>query len=355
MRHYSSDPATGAEQTQNRTAATNPEIANPPALLEVRNLSMSFGLGQSGLLAIDKVSFAVKPGEILGLVGESGSGKSITLRSVLGLTRRYGRVNGEILWKNRDLNKLNNRDLQKIRGREIAMIFQEPMSSLNPLLSVGLQITENLRAHTGLGRAERRKKAIKLLDLVGIPSAAARLGDYPHQFSGGMRQRVMIAIALASEPELLLADEPTTALDVTIQQQILDLILALSREMGMSVIMVTHDLGVAAQTCDRIAVMYGGRLVEVGPVRNILRNPQHPYSIGLLRSVPENVPPRSELYSLPGIPPGLGNRPSGCCFAPRCPVATARCAVEKPDLFQSGEKVSLACFNPQNLLSGTPQ
>ncbi|MCZ4279464.1 ABC transporter ATP-binding protein [Kiloniella laminariae] len=355
MRHYSSDPATGAGQTQNGAAATDPESANPPGLLEVRNLSMSFGHGQSSLLAIDKVSFAVKPGEILGLVGESGSGKSITLRSILGLTKRYGQVEGEILWKKQDLNTLTNRALQKIRGREIAMIFQEPMSSLNPLLTVGLQITENLKAHTKLDRTERKKKAIELLDLVGIPSAAARLGDYPHQFSGGMRQRVMIAIALASEPELLLADEPTTALDVTIQQQILDLILALSREMGMSVIMVTHDLGVAAQTCDRIAVMYGGRLVEVGPVRNILRNPRHPYSIGLLRSVPENVPPRSELYSLPGIPPGLGNRPSGCCFAPRCLAATPRCSEEKPDLLQTSEKVALACFNPQNFLSGNSQ
>ena len=268
-----------------------PEV---PPLLDVRNLCTSFGHGEKSLLAIDKVSFSLKPGEILGLVGESGSGKSITLRSILGLTKRYGQVSGEVLWKGKDLNTMSNKSLRHVRGNEIAMIFQEPMSSLNPLLTIGLQIGENLKAHTTLNRADRKKRAIELLDLVGIPSAAARLDDYPHQFSGGMRQRVMIAIALASDPELLLADEPTTALDVTIQQQILTLILDLSKNMGMSVIMVTHDLGVAAQTCDRVAVMYGGRLAEVGPVRKILKNPRHPYSIGLLRSVPEDIPPREK-------------------------------------------------------------
>ncbi|WP_082130545.1 ABC transporter ATP-binding protein [Kiloniella spongiae] len=343
----SSDVKTGQQSTKSIRYTSK---ALP--LLDVRNLSTSFGHDTEKLLAIDDVSFTVAPGEILGLVGESGSGKSITLRSILGLTKRYGQVEGKVLWKNQNMNIMKNKELRRIRGSEIAMIFQEPMSSLNPLLTVGLQIDENLKAHTKLSRSARKKRSIELLDLVGIPSAADRLDDYPHQFSGGMRQRVMIAIALASEPELLLADEPTTALDVTIQQQILDLILDLSKNMNMSVIMVTHDLGVAAQTCDRIAVMYGGKLVEVGPVREILRNPQHPYSIGLLRSVPEDVAPRSELYSLPGIPPSLADRPKGCCFAPRCPAAMTKCVTDRPELQQAGNSCSVACFNPQTITSG---
>ena len=222
----------------------------------------------------------------MGLVGESGSGKSVALRSILGLVRSPGRVEGSVTWRGRELVGLPERDLRQLRGREIAMIFQEPMTALNPVLTVGRQIGENLKAHTALGRRARTERAVELLDQVGIPAAAARLGDYPHQFSGGMRQRVMIAIALASSPSLLLADEPTTALDVTIQDQILRLLLRLRAELGMSVILVTHDLGVVAQTCDRVAVMYAGRIMETALVRDLFGSPRHAYTAGLLGAVP---------------------------------------------------------------------
>lgn len=277
-------------------------------VLEVRNLCTTFKRGGVLLPAVRDVSFDVRQGEVLGLVGESGSGKSVTLRSILGLTRRHGEVTGEVRWQGRDISRLSDRQLRQVRGGEVAMIFQEPMTSLNPLLTVGLQLTETLKAHTDLSRAARRNRAIEMLDHVGIPAAASRLQDYPHQFSGGMRQRVMIAIALAAEPKLLLADEPTTALDVTIQAQILDLILRLSQEMNMGVILVTHDLGVVAQTCENVAVMYAGRIVEQGAVRQVLRAPRHPYTAGLMRSVPQDIAPRTPLYSVPGTPPSLDRK-----------------------------------------------
>jgi len=319
------------------------DIGTSPALLDVRGLSTSFAVGDAQLKAVDDVSFHVGEGEVLGIVGESGSGKSITLRSIIGLSRRYGEVSGQVNWRGQDLNALPERALRKVRGKEIAMIFQEPMSSLNPLLTVGLQIGENLSEHTDLDKQGRKKRAVELLEMVGIPDAVNRLNDYPHQFSGGMRQRVMIAIALASNPKLLLADEPTTALDVTIQKQILKLILDLSKDLGMAVILVTHDLGVAAQTCDRLAVMYGGKLVETGTTRDVLRDPQHRYTMGLLQSVPENIEPRTQLYSLPGTPPSLLNLPKGCAFAPRCAHAVAACATQKPPLV--GTSHQTACFN----------
>lgn len=315
-----------------------------PNILEVKQLSTSFLVGGNQLKAVDEVSFEVAEGEVLGIVGESGSGKSITLRSIIGLSRRYGEVSGEVNWHGKNLVTMPERDLRKIRGKDIAMIFQEPMSSLNPLLTVGLQIRENLVEHTNLDKSGRKNRAIELLEMVGIPDAANRLSDYPHQFSGGMRQRVMIAIALASNPKLLLADEPTTALDVTIQKQILKLILDLSKDLGMAVILVTHDLGVAAQTCDRLAVMYGGKLVETGATRDVLRDPQHRYTMGLLKSVPENIAPRTQLYSLPGTPPSLLNLPKGCAFAPRCAHRVASCEDEKPPLVGATHQV--ACFNP---------
>jgi oligopeptide transport system ATP-binding protein len=314
--------------------------------LTVKNLSTTFRRGGRDVMAVQDVSFQVGQGEVLGLVGESGSGKSVTLRSILGLTRRYGKATGQVLWRGRDLYALSERALRQVRGRDIAMIFQEPMSSLNPLLTVGLQITETLKAHTSLGRTERRKQAVKMLDLVGIPSAEQRLGDYPHQFSGGMRQRVMIAIALAASPKFLLADEPTTALDVTIQAQILDLILSLSKELNMGVILVTHDLGVVAQTCENVAVMYAGRIVEQGSVRQMLRAPLHPYTVGLMQSVPEDVPPRSTLYSVPGTPPSLENLPIGCAFAARCQNAASRCRTTRPDLAATDGDRTVACFYP---------
>lgn len=315
-------------------------------ILDVKGLSTTFARGNSALKAVRDVSFSVREGEVLGLVGESGSGKSVTLRSLLGLSRRYGKVSGEVRWMGQDILSLPERKLRPIRGGEIAMIFQEPMTSLNPLLTVGVQLTETLKAHTDLGCAARRARAIEMLDHVGIPDPASRLDAYPHQFSGGMRQRVMIAIALAAEPKLLLADEPTTALDVTIQAQILDLILSLADEMNMGVILVTHDLGVVAQTCENVAVMYAGRIVEQGPVRQVLRAPRHPYTEGLMRSVPQDVPPRTQLYSVPGTPPGLDALPTGCAFAPRCQNVKDICRTERPPLAAISTARLAACFNP---------
>lgn len=319
-------------------------------LLAISKLCATFTSHGKALPAVDNVSFSINPGEVLGLVGESGSGKSILLRSIIGLTRRYGAVSGEVLWKGKDLMLMSNRQLRDVRGSGIATIFQEPMSSLNPLLTIERQITENLVAHTNLDRQKRRNRAVELLDMVGIPAASLRIGDYPHQFSGGMRQRVMIAIALASSPELLLADEPTTALDVTIQEQILKLILDLSHEMNMAIVLVTHDLGVAAQACDRLAVMYAGKLVEKGTIREILRHPRHPYSVGLLRSIPENVKPKTRLYSLPGTPPSLAALPPGCSFEPRCEFASTLCQTRRPVLENTGNDRDVACFNPQNTM-----
>jgi len=320
-------------------------------VLELRHLRTEFGSRERPLVAVDDVSFSVKAGEILGLVGESGSGKSITLRSILGIVRPRGRVGGEILWKGRDLAALDEAALRKVRGREIAMIFQEPMSSLNPLLTVGLQISENLAAHTDLDARARKTKAVELLEMVGIPAARNRLGDYPHEFSGGMRQRVMIAIALASSPQLLLADEPTTALDVTIQDQILRLIQSLSRDLGMAVILVTHDMGVVAQTCDRVAVMYGGRLCELGTTTQVIGNARHPYALGLLRSIPRDVAPRTPLYSIPGAPPALSALPSGCAFTARCPVAGTECRDVRPPLADVGRLHQVACHHRTEALA----
>ncbi|QRY65862.1 ABC transporter ATP-binding protein (plasmid) [Ensifer sp. PDNC004] len=314
-------------------------------VLDVRHLRTEFGTKERPLVAVDDVSFQVGQGEILGLVGESGSGKSITLRSILGIIRPRGRVSGEILWNGQDLVPLDEARLRRIRGREIAMIFQEPMSSLNPLLTVGLQISENLVAHTDLDARARKARAIELLDLVGIPGARNRLDDFPHEFSGGMRQRVMIAIALASNPKLLLADEPTTALDVTIQDQILRLIQSLSRDLGMAVILVTHDMGVVAETCDRVAVMYGGRLCEVGTTTDVIADARHPYSLGLLRSIPRDVAPRTPLYSIPGAPPALNALPPGCAFSARCPVAGRECPDRRPSLEAIGSSRLVACHH----------
>ena len=315
-------------------------------ILDVRGLNTTFGRGNSSVQVVRDVSFSVRSGEIMGLVGESGSGKSVTLRSLLGLSRRYGDVSGEVHWMGQDILQLPERKLRHIRGGEIAMIFQEPMTSLNPLLTVGTQLTETLQAHTDLGRAARRDRAIEMLDHVGIPAAASRLDEHPHQFSGGMRQRVMIAIALAANPKLLLADEPTTALDVTIQAQILDLILSLADEMNMGVILVTHDLGVVAQACESVAVMYAGQIVEKGAVEQVLRAPRHPYTVGLMRSVPQNIPPRTQLYSVPGTPPALDALPLGCAFAPRCNRVMPICETTRPTLGPDTDGRIAACFNP---------
>ncbi len=316
-------------------------------LLSVRGLRVAFGPPQHPLVAVDGVDFDVGPGEVLGIAGESGSGKSVTLRSILRLIHSPGRVSGRVLWHGRDLLTLSEAELRRVRGGEIGVIFQEPMTALNPVLSVGLQIRENLKEHSRLDAAGRRKRAIELLDHVGIPAAKSRLDDYPHQFSGGMRQRAMIAIALASNPQLLLADEPTTALDVTIQDQILKLILRLRSEMNMSVILVTHDLGVIAQTCDRLAVMYAGRLVETGPVAALFGQPRHAYTLGLLNSVPRAGQLRQPLASIPGQPPLLSRLPAGCAFAPRCRFVLPACGEAPPPLVEVAPDHRSACLAHQ--------
>ncbi len=325
------------------------------AALSVRDLTTSFETPTGRVNAVDHVSFDVISGEVLGLVGESGSGKSVTLRSIMRLVHPPGRIEGSILWRGRDILKLPDRSLRQVRGSEIAMIFQEPMTALNPVLPIGIQIEESLREHTGLDAAGRAKRARELMDLVGISEAPRRLKDYPHQFSGGMRQRAMIAITLASNPKLLLADEPTTALDVTIQDQILKLILELRRELNMSVLFVTHDLGVVAAICDRLAVMYAGRIVETGKVSTVFSDPHHAYTRGLLGSVPQRGEERTMLLSIEGTPPSLAAIPPGCPFHPRCTFASEMCRTDAPvlDEFVPGRLV--ACHHHREVsAAGSP-
>jgi peptide/nickel transport system ATP-binding protein/oligopeptide transport system ATP-binding protein len=292
---------------------------------------------------------------VVGLVGESGSGKSVTLRSIMRLIREPGKVAGRVEWGGRDLVAMPAEDLRRLRGGEIAMIFQEPMTALNPVLRVGAQIEENLAAHTDLNRRQRRARALELMNIVGIPAPERRLDEYPHQFSGGMRQRAMIAIALASSPKLLLADEPTTALDVTIQDQILKLLLDLRDRLAMSVVLVTHDLGVVAATCDRMAVMYAGRIVETGTVGEIFARPHHPYSRGLLGSVPRSGQPRTLLQSIDGTPPSLTDLPMGCAFHPRCSLATDICRQDRPPLARIDDRGrQVACHHHEQVAAMEP-
>jgi peptide/nickel transport system ATP-binding protein len=334
--------------------ATPPDSGSGVALA-IQGLTTTFATSAGPVRAVDGIDLEVRAGEVLGLVGESGSGKGVTLRSVVRLVRPPGRVEGRALWRGKDLLVMPERELLDVRGKEIAMIFQEPMTALNPVLTIRQQIDENLKAHTGLGRAERARRAAELLELVGIASAADRLDSYPHQFSGGMRQRVMIAIALASQPRLLLADEPTTALDVTIQDQILKLLLELRDRLGMSVIFVTHDLGVVAQTCDRVAVMYAGRIMEVGPVIEVFRNPRHAYTLGLLGSIPGGGALRQPLRSIDGVPPSLVDLPPGCPFAPRCAFVTDACRPHRPDLVRvAPDHISACVHHDQVARAGVP-
>ncbi len=314
-------------------------------ILEVRGLRASFDTSQGMVTAVDGIDLDLRGGEILGLVGESGSGKSVMLRAIMGLVRPPGRVEGIASWLGRDLLAMDEAARRAVRGREIGMIFQEPMTALNPVLTVHRQIDENLRAHTSLGRRARRERAIELLEQVGLPAATSRLDDYPHQFSGGMRQRVMIAIALASGPRLLLADEPTTALDVTIQDQILKLLLELRDRLGMTIVIVTHDLGVVAQTCDRVAVMYAGRLMEVAPARALFRAPAHAYTRGLMDSVPTGGAIRVPLRSIEGSPPPLTDLPDGCAFAPRCSLSTDACTRVRPSILRLADRHLTACIH----------
>jgi peptide/nickel transport system ATP-binding protein len=320
-------------------------IASENLGLTVRGLTATFNTPRGIAIAAADIDFDVAPGEVVGLVGESGSGKSVTLRSIMRLVAEPGHVTGCVEWQGRDLVSMPAEELRRIRGREIAMIFQEPMTALNPVLPISLQIEENLIAHTTLNARDRRARALELMRIVGIPAAERRLQEYPHQFSGGMRQRVMIAIALASSPKLLLADEPTTALDVTIQDQILKLLLDLRDRLSMSVVLVTHDLGVVAATCDRMVVMYAGRIVETGTVSEVFAQPRHPYTRGLLGSVPRSGVARTMLSSIEGTPPSLTNLPSGCAFHPRCSFATQHCLGHRPPLEEVVHGRKAACFH----------
>jgi len=304
-------------------------------LLEVSNLQTHF-LTRGGVVrAVDGVSWDVEEGETVALVGESGCGKSVTALSIMRLVAQpAGRiVGGRILFKGRDLLTLGEEEMRRVRGREIGMIFQEPMTSLNPVLTIERQLTEGLEIHLGLSRDDARKRAAERLAMVGIPDPQRRLSQYPHQFSGGMRQRMMIAMALACDPPLVLADEPTTALDVTIQAQILELMKDLSRRLGVAMLIITHNLGVVARYADRVNVMYAGRIIERGTARQIYSSPRHPYTLGLLRSVPRlDEPRRARLAPIEGQPPDLTRLPSGCAFAPRCAFRVERCAHEAPPL-----------------------
>jgi peptide/nickel transport system ATP-binding protein/oligopeptide transport system ATP-binding protein len=314
-------------------------------LLALRDLSVSIG----GARPVDGVTLSVAAGEMLGIVGESGSGKSLTLKAVLRLLPATATIGGQVLWQDRDIAGLPEPAMRAIRGRDIAMVFQEPMTALNPVLTVGLQITESLAAHLGLRGAAARQRATALLDLVGIPDARRRLRSYPHEFSGGMRQRAMIAIALASAPKLLLADEPTTALDVTIQDQILKLLLRLKDELSMAVILVTHDLGVVAATCDRVAVMYAGRIMEAGSVGAIFAAPSHAYTLGLLRSMPGTQQARQRLDGIAGAPPDPAALPPGCRFAPRCGFVVGACHAAIPPLIAVAPDQESACLRAADL------
>ena len=319
-----------------------------PPLIEVRNLTTTFGKGPGAVRAVDDVSFDVKPGETVAIVGESGSGKSATALSILRLLPNPpGRIaSGEVVFEGQDLTQLPESKMRQIRGNRISMISQEPMTSLNPSLTVGLQIAEPINQHLGLSWAESYRKAEELLSRVRVPDARQRLGAHPHQFSGGMRQRIMIAIALACQPRLIIADEPTTALDVTVQAQILELLKDVTRESGASLILITHDLGVVARYADRVNVMYAGRIVEATSTHALFASPLHPYTRGLMASIPRlDQAAGSRLVPIPGQPPDLSRLPAGCCFAPRCAEASDRCRVGDPLLMTAAPGHMHACWN----------
>ncbi|MGP3688271.1 ABC transporter ATP-binding protein [Streptomyces sp. IBSNAI002] len=322
------------DKTSNVPAPRSAPEGTP--LLEVRDLHVEFHTRDGVAKAVNGVSYSVNAGETLAVLGESGSGKSVTAQAIMGiLDMPPGKIpSGEILFQGTDLLKLPAEEFRKVRGQKIAMIFQDALSSLNPVHTVGAQLGEMFRVHRGLSKKDATAKAVELMDRVKIPAAKARVGDYPHQFSGGMRQRIMIAMAMALEPDLIIADEPTTALDVTVQAQVMDLLAELQREMNMGLILITHDLGVVADVADKIAVMYGGRIVENAPVHEIYKNPAHPYTRGLLDSIPRLDQKGQELYAIKGLPPNLLNIPSGCAFNPRCPKAQDICRTDVPVLHQ---------------------
>ncbi|MDO5086695.1 MAG: ABC transporter ATP-binding protein [Comamonadaceae bacterium] len=307
------------------------------SLLEVKNLVVEFPNRRGTLRALDDISFDIAPGEILGVVGESGAGKSLTGASIIGLLEPPGRVAaGEIRLEGERIDNLPQAAMRPIRGRKIGAIFQDPLTSLNPLYTVGRQLVETIQTHLPVSAAEARQRAIDLLKDTGIPAAEQRIDHYPHQFSGGMRQRVVIALALAAEPKLIVADEPTTALDVSIQAQIISLLKRVCRERGAAVMLITHDMGVIAETCDRVAVMYAGRIAEIGPVHEVINHPAHPYTAGLMASIPDMESERDTLNQIDGAMPRLNAIPPGCAFNPRCPQAFDRCRQQRPDLMPAG-------------------
>ena len=317
------------------------------ALLEVEHLRIEFPTRRSILVAVDDISFSIDRGEVLGIVGESGAGKSLTGAAIIGLLEPPGRIaHGSIRIEGRQINGLPNEAMRRIRGAKIGVIFQDPLTSLNPLYTIGRQLVQTILTHTALSVAQARKLAVDLLNEVGIPAASRRFDSYPHEFSGGMRQRVVIALALCAEPDLIIADEPTTALDVSIQAQIIALLKRLCHEHNTAIMLITHDMGVIAETANRVAVMYAGRIAEIGPLRDVIKKPKHPYTVGLMDSIPVIEQENDELPHIKGVMPGLLEIPSGCAFNPRCPDAFDRCRRERPDLMPTGNPYQLAaCWN----------
>ncbi len=314
-------------------------------LLSVRDLVVEFPTRRGVLRAIDKVSFDIAEGEVLGMVGESGAGKSITGAAIIGLIEPPGRIaGGEIRLKGERIDNLSTEAMRRVRGRRIGMVFQDPLTSLNPLYTVARQLTETIRTHLDVSDKEARERAIALLDRVGIPAASRRIDDYPHHFSGGMRQRVVIALALCAEPELVIADEPTTALDVSVQAQIIDVLKEICAERGASVMLITHDMGVIAETADRVAVLYAGRLAEIGPVRDVIQRAEHPYTQGLMGSIPTITQESDRLVQIPGSMPRLNAIPQGCAFNPRCEKAFDRCFRDRPEPLDRGGGRQVACW-----------
>jgi peptide/nickel transport system ATP-binding protein len=322
------------------------------ALLDIRNLRVEFPTRHGTLVAIDDVSLTIKEGEILGIVGESGAGKSLTGSAVIGLLPEPGRiVQGEIHLSGRRIDGLSDEAMRRIRGKEIGAIFQDPLTSLNPLYSIAHQLTETIRTHLALSPRDARKRALDLLKEVGIPAAEERMGGYPHEFSGGMRQRIVIALALAANPKLIIADEPTTALDVSIQAQIIAVLKRLCREYHAAVMLITHDMGVIAEAADRVAVMYAGRIAETGPVEEVIRRARHPYTVGLMGAIPQLKMRAERLTQIDGAMPRLTEMPAGCAFHPRCPRVLDRCRAQRPPIETVAAGHDVACW----LFEGTPE
>ena len=313
------------------------------ALLEVDHLRIEFPTRRSTLVAVDDISFSIDQGEVLGIVGESGAGKSITGAAIIGLLEPPGRIaHGTIRLEGQQINGLPNETMRRIRGARIGVIFQDPLTSLNPLYTIGRQLIQTISTHSAISAAQAQKRAVYLLNEVGIPAAERRINSYPHEFSGGMRQRVVIALALCAKPNLIIADEPTTALDVSIQAQIIALLRRLCREHNTAIMLITHDMGVIAETADRVAVMYAGRIAEIGPLRDVVKKPTHPYTVGLMDSIPVIEEENEELHHIKGSMPGLLEIPPGCAFNPRCPDVLDRCRRERPDLMPTGNPNQLA-------------